>query len=386
MYGLAGGVALLQRADQCLPLPAGTTLRVTGRRKVRLDIPPQPPLGPGEFKVGVFERTLSQSAALSVKSRFAPDATIRLTVDSDQTPPWSCSFGPVSFVNDIDDLSDLMMVEGRLTSSAVEAPQLRDPQMTFGGPLGPVQNVIDLLTSFGLPMPFDVSVTNPKFAFKSGLKFKFPPGGFDVIDDAIKHGLGVALELEILAGFGNESENAGIAAQGAISDNGIWHSYLEAEAQITVRTISLFEIATLYLGGAFKFEIEGQSHGKSEITFFWGVAGQVEVAISKILAVSGGRSYSLVSRRMVGEKKVGVGMASEYDVEGVLLYGLAAVKLSFELMVLIERTDSFHLAGEATLAIDVTLGWVFDKTFEVEFEMSEVIEAAEFVAGTVLPN
>jgi hypothetical protein len=69
----------------------------------------------------------------------------------------------------------------------------------------------------------------------------------------------------------------------------------------------------------------------------------------------------------------------------VLLFGLAAVKLAFELMVLVERTDEFHFAGEATLAIDVTLGWVFNKTFEVEFEMSETMAAVAFVATTVLP-
>jgi hypothetical protein len=33
----------------------------------------------------------------------------------------------------------------------------------------------------------------------------------------------------------------------------------------------------------------------------------------------------------------------------------------------------------------VTLGWVFSKTFEVEFEMSETLAAAAFVATTVLP-
>lgn len=386
MYSLSGQVALFPRADQCHPLPAGSALRIPGRRKVRLDVPPQPSLAPGEFKVGLLERTLSQSAALRVKSRFRPDSTIRLKVDSDQHPNWSCSYGPVAFVNDVDSLNDLMMVEGRLESSAAEAPQLRQPQMIFGGPLGPVQSIIDLLTAFGLPLPFDVSVTNPKFTFKSGCKFQFPlPGPEGVIHKWIQKGLGVALKLELLAGFGKESENAGVAAQGAISDNGIWHSYLEAEAKTTCKVISLAEAITLNLGGAFKFEIEGQSHGKSEVTMYFGAHGTVKVELPPLLEISGGRTLSLVTRYMVGEPKVGVGMSSEYEVEGELLAGLAAVKLAFELMVLIERTDNFHLTGEATLAIDVTLGWVFNKTFEVEFEMSETMAAIAFIATTVLP-
>ncbi|MEW6299739.1 MAG: hypothetical protein AB1671_18760 [Thermodesulfobacteriota bacterium] len=104
MYTLAGGVALFARSDQCHPLPAGTALRITGRRKVRLEIPPQPGLAPGEFKVGPLERTLSQGAALRVRARFRPDSTIKLVIDSDRRPDWSCTFGPVSVLSDIEDL------------------------------------------------------------------------------------------------------------------------------------------------------------------------------------------------------------------------------------------------------------------------------------------
>jgi hypothetical protein len=66
---------------------------------------------------------------------------------------------------------------------------------------------------------------------------------------------------------------------------------------------------------------------------------------------------------------------------------LAAVKLSFELLLLVEKAplDDYHFGGETTLAIDLTLGYVFSKTFEVEFKMSETLAAAAFVATTVLP-
>ena len=38
------------------------------------------------------------------------------------------------------------------------------------------------------------------------------------------------------------------------------------------------------------------------------------------------------------------------------------MKLSFELLLLVEMTaETYHFEGEATLAIDVTLGWVFSK-------------------------
>ena len=73
MYTLGGGVALFPRPDLCHPLPAGSALRITGRRKVRLDIPAQPGLVAGRVQGrGPLERTLSQSAALRVRSRFPP--------------------------------------------------------------------------------------------------------------------------------------------------------------------------------------------------------------------------------------------------------------------------------------------------------------------------
>ena len=86
MYALGGGVALFPRADLCHPLPAGSALRITGRRKVRLDIPAQPGLDRrAEFKVGSArahafpERRAARAVALP------PDSTITLMIDSDQT-------------------------------------------------------------------------------------------------------------------------------------------------------------------------------------------------------------------------------------------------------------------------------------------------------------
>lgn len=394
MYTLAGVVALFPRPDQCHPLPAGSALRITGRRKARLDIPIQAELGLGEFKVGPLERTLSQSAALRVRSRFRAGSTIKLVIDSDQRPDWACTFGPVSVISDIEDLEEMMQVVGHMSSSAEAAPELRDAHMIFGGPLAPVQTIIDFLTDFGLPFPFFVSLTNTTYGFKSGAKYTYPfPGIAELVDKGIKHGPGAMLQLELSAGFGKEGESAGEAVDGAFPEavkqstlsSGGWHSYVECSAKVLAKAFTFGEVLTIYLGGALKFEFAGQSDGKAEVTFFWGVSGAVEVEVG-ILKVGGGRTYSIVFRRMIGEIKVGLGFGSEWEVEGSLLAGLAAVKLSFELLALVEKTTDYHFVGEATLAIDVTLGWVFSKTFEVEFDMNETLAAAAFVAKAALPG
>lgn len=394
MYTLGGGVALFPRPEQCHPLPAGSALRITGRRKVRLDIPAQPPvasgnpLDVGEFKAGgPPERTLSQSAALRVRSRFRPNSTIKLLIDSDQRPDWSCTYGPVAMVSDIDDLEELMQIVGDVSGTAEQATELRNSQMEFGGPLAPVQQVMDLLKGFGLPIPFFVSLTNTTYGFKSGGKYKFPPPGplGFAIDSAIEHGLGLSIELELIVGFGKDSVGGVVSLEG-LSRSGIWHSYIECSAKLLCKVLEV-GILEAALGGAFKFEFSGKSDGHSQLTFFYGVAGVVTFGKKLILSVAGGRSLSFVVRKVKGEHKVAVGYASEWEVEGVLLFGLAAVKLSFELLLLVERDhkSDYSFEGETMLAIDVTLGWVFSKTFEVEFKMGETLAAAVFVATTVLP-
>ena len=98
---------------------------------------------------------------------------------------------------------------------------------------------------------------------------------------------------------------------------------------------------------------------------------------------------------LLGSKKVGLGVSSEWEVEGAFLDGLAAAKVAFEMLTLVEPPEdfdiedidieAFHFKGQATIAIDVTLAWALSKTFEVELDVDERIAAAVFVAMTVLP-
>ncbi|WP_207483543.1 hypothetical protein [Arenibaculum pallidiluteum] len=396
MYTLSGGVALFPRAEQCHPLPAGSVLRITGRRKARLEIPDQAGLPPGAFKVGPLDRTLHQGAALRVRSAFRPDATVRLAIDSDRRPDWSCTFGPVSMIGDIDDLDGLVSVVADVSASADAAPHMVDPQMVFGGPLEPVQSILQLLTAFGIPFPIDVAVTNTVYGFQSGWRYVFPEFGFSAVEEAIEHGLGVMAELEILGRWGKESHDAKeigkeISEHSLVSTKGTskaalrgWHFVLEIEAKILVKVLEITPIAKGFAGGVFKFEVGGEEEGATKLSTFVGVAGAVKIELG-VITLTGARSYSLGFRHLLGTKKVELGGASEWEVEGEFVKGLAAVAVSFELVALVEAHEDYHFKGEGTLAVDLTLGWVLSKTFEMEFEVDERIAIAVFVATTVLP-
>jgi hypothetical protein len=400
MYTLAGTLALFPRPDLCHPLPNGSVLRITGRGKLRLEIPPQPGLGPGEFKVGPIERTLSKGAALRVRSRFRNDSTIKLLVDSSLLPNWSCVYGPVAIVGDFDDFDDLYQVSGSITSSAIQKPGLEKPFLTFGGALAPVQDIISFLTSFGLAFPFWVHPTNPEYAFQSGAKLVFPSFPTKILDKLIKHGFGWKVELELAAGFGKKAqfwESSEDVAHQVES----WSLFVKFEAKVMTQVIKQIPG---YVGGASKFELEGTTEGKSELSFHLGMAGAVDLDhVEPFAKIKGSRTYTLVLKHVVGEKAVYPGVSSEWEVEAQVLTfkipfpglepeerGLVEAKFSVELLVLVEKPAAFpaveemHLKGEATVALDITLGFVFSKTFEVEFKVDERIAAAVFVATTVL--
>jgi hypothetical protein len=394
MYSLAGGMALFPRPERCHPLPTGSALRITGRGKVRLDVAAQPGLGAGEFKVGVPECTLSQSATMRMRSRFAPDSRIRLIIDSDRDPDWSCEFGPVATLADIGDLEELTQVVGTMTSSAHEAPKLKDPKMVFGGPLAPVQTIISFLTAFGLPFPFDVQITNQRYGFKSGWKYVFPKYGFGAIDKALKSGPGLMLEVELKGQWGKESEDAKLIGQtisehSLVSTKGVpkgpdaknWHFVFEAEAKLLGKAIEAGVEG--FCGGALKCEIGGEEDGKTKLSLFCGLAGVVDLD-AVAFSLEGGRSYLLGFEHLLGAKQVSIGGSSEWEVEGAFLEGLAAVKVAFELKTMIRPAEDFHFEGKGTIAIDVTVAWALSKTFEVEIDIDERIAMAAFVAGTLL--
>jgi hypothetical protein len=335
---------------------------------------------------------MSQSAAFRFRSRLHPSSTARLTIDSDQTPHWSCTIGPVSSLGDIAGLNELLQVRGDLTSSATSAPQLANPKMIFGGPLAPVQEVLHFLQGFGLAFPFDISITNDKYGFKSGWRYVFPKYGLE----KLLADLGELPEIELKGRWGIESKvakdiNKIVAEHSIISTKGTskaalrgWHFNLEASSECLCKVLSLLGILECDAGGVFKFELSGEDDGTTRLSYQFGVAWEGEVEVG-VLKFTGERSYGIVFRHLIEREQLELGGASEWELEAEFVKGLAAAKVSFELIALVERTDDIHFKGEGALAIDLTVGWVLSKEYEFEFRADERLAAAVFVANMILP-
>ena len=403
MYTLSSAGALFPSPDRCHPLPAGSTVRITGRGKVRLDIPQQPNLRVGEFRVGPLECKLSESAALRVRSRFQQDATIALSIDSQQQPDWSCSYGPVTLISDMDDLDEIVSTVGVVESSAYAAPRQKDPQLVFGGPLKPVQSIIQLLTMFGVPFAFDLSLTNTPntYSFKSGWKYCFPkycPFVSHIVEETLENGLGMSVELELRGRWGREGKVAKeiekeFAEHALISTKGIpkgpdadkWHFSVECESKVLLTLASLARLVDLKAGGGSELEIGGEEGGGTKITYAAIYAGAIELEIPYLLSLSGTRTMTLGFEHKFGDKQVALRCGIGMEVELEFFSGLAGAAVCFELIGVIEPAEDYRVKAEGTVAVDLTVAFALSKTYEVEFSIEEHVKAEHFDPGRILP-
>ena len=375
MFALAGIVSYFPRTDRCHPLPSGAALRITDRGRGELVVPPQPGLGPGQFGVGVNEYTMSESAGLRMRTRYLSGAVITLAIDSGGDPEWSCEYGPVAMLNDVENFPELLQTIGTVTSSSRAAPQIRNPQIVFGDALGPVQTIISLLTAFGLPLPFDLSITNAEFVYKTGIRYKFPAPGFithQTIAQLLKLGPGLAPELEL---------KVLTLSSGTASGKG--RAELEVDAKLFGRVLEL-GLAEVFVGGAFKFEIGAEEDGNTTVTTAFGIAGMVE-ADWKLIKASATRTYMGVREKTAGHE-VKMGFSSSWEGEFEILFGLASIGLNVELLTLVHKKgDVLEWEGKGTIAVEVTVGWAWEHEIELEVEVSEELAIAAFVATSMLP-
>jgi hypothetical protein len=387
VYALAGGVALFPREDLCIPLPASCSLQVPAPAQLRLVIPPQVGVPPDSFIVGSpSERIVTNvNSSLTVHVIYADETSAKTVVgwkiDSLATPDWSFSMGPVSVLGDLGSFPGLMRVVGAVSMTSTTAPQLSSPRLIFGGAMAPVQDVINILTAIGIPIALSFALTSSTRKIQSGAILKIPPHKPGAPDDVMKDeyidtGAG-KLKGELRTGFGNAAGPGDTLF--ASLDN--WRLYFELSGALQVAIIA----KVLYVGGAFKFQIEGRANQPTEITIMagvlFGVGGEI---IHDVLKAQGSVRYSYVLQ--FKGPQIGFGIDIEIKVSAEVLDGLAEVELSGEFMGLATRisSDTVHIAAQVSFGVEITLGWVFNESFQVEGEYEKDISMPLFAAASLL--
>jgi hypothetical protein len=387
VYALAGGVSLFPREDLCIALPANCSLQIPAPAQLRLVIPPQGDAPPDSFIVGApSERIVTAvNSSLTVHVVYADEnaskSVVTWKIDSTADPDWSFSMGPVSVLGDLGSFLGLMRVVGTLSARSGSATQLINPRLVFGGAMAPVQDIINILTAIGIPIALSFALTSTTLKIQSGAILKIPPSvpkppKTDVVGDAyIDTGAG-KLKGELRTGFGNAAEPGDKLF--ASFEN--WRLYFELSGALQVAIIA----KVLYVGGAFKFQIEGRANQPTEITIMagvlFGVGGDL---IKDVLSAQGSAQYSYVFHK---GSQIGFGIDIEIKVSAAVLDGLVEVELSGEFMALATRvsSDTVHVDAQLSFAGEVTLGWVFNESFQVEGEYEKDLSMPLFVAASLL--
>jgi hypothetical protein len=284
--------------------------------------------------------------------------------------------GPISVLGDLDTFAGLMRVVGTISSRNGQRPELRDPRLVFGGPMKPVQEFLNFLREIGLPVGLSFDLTNKTYKVHSGAALKIPPKKDDQIEIP---GLG-KLSGELKLGFGNESESK--AVDKVFAPMSHWRLYFEIEGKFQAAILPPFPV---YGGGALKCKITGKSDGPTEIQLMAAavvsvggdllklgeldvVEAEVEYSYGYVLLIKGSDIY-------LG---IGIGLKAEVTLLGFggLDGGLIGAEVETEFMAFPTRinTEVVTIKGQFSLAIEVTLGWVFNESIEVEGEFERNVD------------
>jgi hypothetical protein len=386
VYALAGSVALFPREDLCIPMPDNCSLQVPAAAQLRLVIPPQGGVPANSFIVGTpAERIVTAAnSGLTVHVVYADETAAKTVVtwsiDSTATPDWSFAMGPVSVLGDVGSFPGLMRVVGTLSAANGSAPQLQTPRLLFGGALSPVQDIINILTAIGIPIALSFALTSSTRKIQSGAILAIPPikpkPGGGVEEGHIDIGAG-KLKGELKTGFGNAAADGDTLF--AAMEN--WRLYFELSGDLQVAIIP----DLLFAGGTFKFQIEAQANQPTEITLMAGVILSVGGdLITDVLSVEGSVSYSYALQ--FKGSQTGFGIDIELKASASVLHGLAEVEISAEAMALATRidNDTVHVDVQLSLGFEVTLGWVFNESFQVQAEYEKDLSMPVFVAAALL--
>ena len=390
VFALAGGVSLFPQANLCIQMPANCSLETPAPGQLRLAIPPQPGSPPDSFSVlAPLERIVtSVNSSLTLHAVYADENALRSVVtwriDSTATPDWSFSMGPLSVLGDIGSFPGLMRLVGTLSAQSNRDAQLAKPHLVFGNALSPVQEIINILTKIGFPVAFPLALTRSTLKIQSGVVLDIPPhilkkqpDGSTKLEDGDPLNIGCgAFSGSLKAGFGNAAE-AGDTLFAALEN---WRIYFELSG-----TIELDFVPDLGSGGAFKLQIEARANEPTEITLEAGwilsVGGNLG---TDILEAQASVRYSYVLQ--FKGPQIGLGIDLEFKANISVLKGLAEAEVSAEAMALASRVDSHtvNVSAQFSLGFEVTLGWVFNESFEVKAEYDKNLNMELFVGAALL--
>ena len=379
MYSLMTAVGIFPKASNCIPVPTSNyALEIQAGGGFKLVLP----FADNKFPVTPFTltRNLTNSPPVKTYAEYADDqgkqTEVTIKIDSLASPVWSLKMSPVSVVLDYDPFDKLMRTVGTVEGQSGVPTQLSNPSIVYGSVLSPIQEIITILKDFGLPIPMPLVMSNAgsdnkKYKLTTSLSFK---------KKGIDTGFG-KLNLKFVSKF-----KVGLGRQSALDP---FYIKFVAKASGDIQQAIIPKL--VYGGGLLELEIGISDDGqktKPSIKLAAGVVGSVGGdIIPKLVKLEATikRGYFIAFEDKTIKPGVLLSISGEarvLDLGGFGLGSLIGIGIEAEAKGTIARLsdDMVELKAGLTLAIHISLAWIFDIETELETEYKEELPLA-VVAG-----
>jgi len=356
-YSLANSVGFFPRTDAAVPFPDANYAIVISGGNYRLQLPSP------TFPVTVGQRTIAEAGGVRSYADYG-GSVAELVIDTAAAVPWSFRLNDVNIATSSTLMGEVIRVTATVDAAANTATALKNPQLTFGGALGVVQDIMEFLQQLGFPSPMNVSMTN-KLEFKAGLKIPMdeelnkllPPGGPEFDDTDVVVSLVIDTPL--------------------------------AEAEFELGATILIPTPFDPLKGVGMIKIGIKMSTDSGNTFTLTVGAGVGVSFS--IAGFGCKAYFLETMFLIaGDTVLGFGVG--LLIKGSIDLEVVSVDVSVEAkMAVLSVTPSptcaattIFGAAQLTFAIEVTICWIIDIDIEVQTEADQNLNGGPCALPDVL--
>jgi hypothetical protein len=355
-YSLANSVGFFPRTDAAIPFDNPNYALTIAGGNYRLQPAPN-------FPVTVGQRTIAEAGGVRTFADYN-SAVLQMLIDTAAPVPWNFSLKDVTFVTSSSLLGEVIHLRATVDAASNIATTLKDPNITFGGALGVVQDIMAFLQSLGFPTPLNVSMTN-KVEIKAGLKIPMdkelnkllPPGGpeFDDTD--------VVVSLVI--------------------DSPLSEAEFELGATILIPT----PFDPLKAVGSIKIAIKMSTDSGNTFTLTVGAG----LGVSFNLGPFDCKAYFMETMFfIVGDTVLGFGVG--LLIKGSVDLEVVSVDVSVEAKMAILKVNTgptcpavtIYGAAQVTFAIEITICWVIDIDIEVSSEVDQNLNGGPCALPDVL--
>lgn len=357
-YSLANSVGLFPRTDAAIPFPdANYSLEISAGGAIKLQ------LSSPSFLVTVGQRTISEAGGVRAYADYT-GAQATISIDTAAPVSWAFQLQDVNLATSSTLMGEVLRIKTTVVASANSETKLKNPQMIFGGALGPVQDILSFLTALGFPSPLNVAMTN-QVKVKAGLKIPMddelntflPPGG-PQFDDT-----NVVVSLVI--------------------DNPISEADFELGATLLVPT----PFDPLMAVGLIKIQIQMSTASSNTFTLTVGAGLGVSFKIGGDKGFGVKAYFAETMFFIAGDTVLGFGVG--LLIKGSIDLEIVSVDVSVEAKMAVLKvtgpgTLTIYGVAQVTFAIDITICWVIDIDIEVQAEEDQNLNGGTSALPDVL--